>query len=177
MPPVSTTIGDRENRPLLRFDTQRTVLNLLGGPGRGSITGGNGLEIRLDRVLTSPEIARLAIDKTAAGIIGRVMDAASARLLDRVRQVSRKTYRTGLFYSGWRAKVGSRGGLRSNIELQNKTPYAVFVHRKGTRRSETVVNTYVKPLVREVADEVLQDLLTALRRPAVAAVFGPLGRR
>lgn len=177
MPPVSTTVGDRENRPLLRFDTQRTVLNLLGGPGRGSITGGNGLEIRLDRVLTSPEIAQLALNKTAAGIIGRVMDAASARLLDRVRQVSRKTYRTGLFYSGWRAKVGSRGGLRSNIELQNKTPYAVFVHRKGTRRSETVVNTYVKPLVREVADEVLQDLLAALRRPAVAAVFGPLGRR
>lgn len=177
MPTVSTVIGDRENRPLLRFDTQRTVLNLLGGPGRGSITGGNGLEIRLDRVLTSPEIARLALDKTAAGIIGRVMDAASARLLDRVRQVSRKTYRTGLFYSGWRAKVGSRGGLRSNIELQNKAPYAVFVHRKGTRRSETVVNTYVKPLVREVADEVLQDLLIALRRPAVAAVFGPLGRR
>lgn len=177
MPPVSTTIGDRENRPLLRFDTQRKVLDLLGGPGRGSITGGNGLEIRLDRVLTSPEIARLALDKTAAGIIGRVMDAASARLLDRVRQVSRKTYRTGQFYSGWRAKVGSRGGLRSNIELQNKTPYAVFVHRKGTRKTETVVNTYVKPLVKEVANEVLQDLIAALRRPAVAAVFGPLGRR
>lgn len=165
---------DRKGRPLVGFEQQQKLLVKLGGSGPGSVSGGDGLEIRLDRVLTSPEIARLALDKTVVGIVGRVMDAAASRLLDRVRKVSRKTYRKGLFYSGWRAKVGSRGGLRSNIELTNQAPYALYVHRKGTPIEQTVVNTYVKPLVREVADEAIKDLLTALRRPAVAAIFGPL---
>lgn len=177
MPPVSTTIGDRKNRPLLRFDVQRELLVKLGGAGPGSVSGGNGLEIRLDRVLTSPEIAALATNKAAAAMVGRVVQAAADRLLDRVRKVSRRTYRKGLFYSGWRAKVGSRGGVRSNIELTNQAPYALYVHRAGTPRTQTVVNTYVKPLVREVAAEVLDDLVTVMKRQLVASALAPLRGR
>ncbi len=178
MPPVSTTVGDRKNRPLLRFDTQREVLSLVGGPGAGSIGGsGSGLAIRLDRVLTSPEIAAIAANKTAAAMVGRVVEAAAGRLLDRVRKVSKPTYRTGLFYSAWRAKVGTRGGLKSNIELTNPAPYALYVHRKGTRKTSTVFNVHVKPIAKAIANELIDDLVAVLKRKAVASVLAPLGAR
>jgi hypothetical protein len=168
---------DRKARPLVGFERQRELLVKLGGAGAGSVAGGDGLDIRLDRVLTSPEIAALATNRAAAAIVGRVVHAAADRLLDRVRKVSRRTYRKGLFYSGWRAKVGSRGGVRSNIELTNQAPYALYVHRKGAPITETVVNTYVKPLVREVAAEVLDELVAVMKRQLVAAALAPLRSR
>lgn len=174
---VSTTPGDTGRRPLLRFDVARKLLQDVGGTGAGSVAPGEaGLSVRLDMVLTAPEITALASDRAAAAMVGRVVEAAAKRLEERIRKVSRPTYKTGRFYSLWRVKVGSRGGLKSSIEAVNQTPYALYVHRKGTPKERTVVNTYVKPLVEQASQEVLEDLVAVMRRRAVAAALSGFAR-
>lgn len=179
-PPVSTVVGDTRTRPLLRFDTQREVLAMrlreAGGNASGAIAGGEGLSINIAAVLNTGEISALSADRAAAAVIGRVTDAAAARLLDRVRQVSRPTYDTGLFYSSWRARTGTQGGLRTQIELTNQAPYAAYVHRKGTNEDRKVVELYVKPLVRGAALELLDDIVQALARRLPRLALAKLGK-
>lgn len=170
MPPrgVTTRIGDPERRPL-RFDVQREALRLrdrqFGGARRASINvagtevgTGRGLGFEVGFALTPDEVEAINASKRLKREMSRIVGNAGKRLLDRVQKASRATYDTGLFYSGWRIKADVGGDLKLRIELSNPAPYALYVHRKGTPRSKTVVNTYVKPLVQETIDEILDDL-------------------
>ena len=176
MPPrraVTTRIADPERRPL-RFDTQREALTLrnrqFGDARRASVNvagtevgTGKGLGFEVGFALTRQEIADIESVPKLKAQLNRIVRNAGARLLDRVQDVSRATYETGLFYSGWRIKsdvIGTvdAGGLKLRIELSNPAPYALYVHRKGTKPNKTIVNTYVKPLVQRSIDEILEDL-------------------
>ena len=170
---VSTVIGNREGAPL-RFDTQREALALrnrqFGGARRASINvadtevgTGRGLGFQVSFAFTPQELSDIESVPKLKQQLNRIVRNAGARLLDRVQDVSRATYETGLFYSGWRIKsdvIGTvdAGGLKLRIELSNPAPYALYVHRKGTKPNKTIVNTYVKPLVQRSIDEILEDL-------------------
>lgn len=165
---VTTTIGDPERRPL-RFDVQRKALDLrnrqFGDARRASVNvrgtevgTGRGLGFEVGFALTPDEIEAINSVPKLRRQLSRIADNAGARLLRRVQEVSRQTYDTGLFYSGWRIRTDFGSDLTLRVELQNPAPYALYVHRKGTPKERTIVNTYVKPLVQAAIDELLADL-------------------
>ena len=178
---VTTVVGDTEARGLLRFDVQREVLDFRNrtfvGRRRAPVVGGSGLEIQISRVLSTEEVTAIAADRAASAAFNRAIDAGAERLLSRVRKVTRPTYETGLFYSAWRVKNRKTRGLKGTIELENPAPYALYVHRKGAPRTRTVVNTYVKPLVKTAAAELVDDLVAVLKRRAVQAALSKMGGR
>jgi hypothetical protein len=185
--PVSTTIGDMENRPLLRFDKRQEALNFRlaefasqprsflhrsGAPA--PVTGGDGLSLNASLLLNAAELARATTDRTLRAAINKIMRNAAKRALDKVRALSRPTYETGAFMSNWAvdlADVG--GGLKLRMSLRNPVPYSLYVHRKGTGPTRTVVNTYVIPYVREqLQREIIEDLSSKLSAPLKRQLFG-----
>jgi len=170
---VSTVIGNREGAPL-RFDTQREALALrnrqFGGARRASINvadtevgTGRGLGFQVSFAFTPQELADINSVPKLRQQLNRIVRNTGARLLDRVKTVSAPTRVTGLFKDSWRIKsdiIGSvdAGGVKLRLEVSNDAPYALYVHRKGTPKEKTVVNTYVKPLVQRAIDELLDDL-------------------
>lgn len=188
-PRVTTQIGDPERRPL-RFDVQRKALDLrnrqFGDARRAPINvrgtevgTGKGLGFEVGFALSADEIAAINAVPKIRRQLNRIADNAGARLLRRVQEVSRQTYETGLFYSGWRFRTDIGSDLTLRIELQNPAPYALYVHRKGTPKERTIVNTYVKPLVQAAIDELLADLTGesgVLPRALAGIILKPFAR-
>jgi len=64
------------------------------------------------------------------------------------------------------------------LKLENPTPYALYVHRKGTRRDQTVYNKYVKPyIVKTLQKEIVEDITAALPRAVKAAILSARASR
>lgn len=194
-PAVTTRIGDPE-RGQLRFDTIRKAQAIrdrqFGGARRASINvrdtevgTGKGLGFEVGFALSAEELLAIQSVPKLESALNRIVKNTGARLLRKVRAVSRRTYDTGLFSSSWTIRddviggVKAGGKLRLRIELQNPAPYALYVHEAGTAPSKTIVNTYVKPLVQEAIDEILDDLTGAsgaLTQAMVGAILRPLAR-
>lgn len=188
-PSVTTTIGDKDRRPL-RFDVQDKALELrnrqFGAARRASINvrgtevgSGEGLGLDVGLVLTEEEAAAIGSSKKLTRELNKIVNNAGARLLRRVQEVSRATYDTGLFYSAWRVRTVKNGDAKFRIELQNSAPYALYVHRAGTPRDKTVVNTYIKPLIQQSIDEVLEDLTGVsgvLSKALAGVILRPLAK-
>jgi hypothetical protein len=175
--PVSTTIGDTQNRPLLRFDARQEALQARLDTFRGRavpVQGGDGLALNAAMLLNATELARATTDRTLRAAINRIMRNAAKRAIDKVRALSRPTYETGAFMSNWAADLDDvGGGLKLRMSLRNPVPYSLYVHRKGTRRDKTVVNTYVIPYVREqLQREIIEDLSNKLSAPLKRQLFG-----
>ncbi len=123
------------------------------------------------------ELASAALDRKFRVILNRIMRNAAKRMEDRAFKLSRPTWDTGAFASSWRVRVAETAGqLRLVMQLENPVPYAGFVHRKG-QRGRTVVNTYIRPMVAEVAAEVDEDIAAAAPAFADAIAEGILSRR
>jgi hypothetical protein len=179
-PGVSTVPGNTADRPLLRFDVAAEQLAQRQLEFRGTpvpVSGGAGLNA--STLFTAQEYAIIAADRTARAVINRVMRNAGKRAVDYIRKVSRPTYDTGTFYSNWFAKLeDSGGGLKAVLKLENPTPYALYVHRKGTRRDQTVYNKYVKPyIVKTLQKEIVEDITAALPRAVKAAILSARASR
>jgi hypothetical protein len=175
--PVSTQQGDTLNRPLLRFDTRQEALNQRLDEFRGRavpVQGGEGLGLNASLLLSAGELARATTDRTLRAALNRIMRAAAKRALDKLRAFSRPTYRTGTFMSNWSVDLEDvGGGLRLMVDFSNPTPYAKYVHRAGTPRSRTVVNTYVVPYIKEqLQRELVEDLSNKLSAPLKRNLFG-----
>ena len=153
-------------KPLRDFTTRRALLakalRAVGASSGGAVTKDAGLYVAAGSVLTDAEADFMR--RRRRDLLTRMRQtvrAAAARGLSRIRAASRPTYQTGLFYSAWRDRLTddvSQTGLVMDILYTNPTPYGIWVHRKGTPRSQTVVNTYVKPILADLTDEVLNDL-------------------
>lgn len=188
-PAVTTRIGDPE-RGQLRFDTIRKAQAIrdrqFGGARRASINvrdtevgTGKGLGFEVGLFLNADEISAINSVPKLKRELNRIVGNLGARLLDKVQQVSKPTYEYGLFYSGWRIKTNVGGDLKLRVELSNPAPYALYVHRKGTDKSRTVVNTYVKPLVQRAMQELLEDLTGesgVLTKGLAGIILRPLAR-
>jgi len=175
--PVSTTIGDKRNTPLLRFDTRQEALQARLDTFRGEavpVTGGDGLSLNASLLLNAAELARATTDRTLRAALNKILRAAAKRALDKVRALSRPTYDTGAFMSNWAVDLDDvGGGLRLRMSFRNPVPYSLYVHRSGKPRSFTVVNTYVIPYVREqLQREIIEDLSTKLSAPLKRQLFG-----
>lgn len=179
-PGVSTVPGNTADRPLLRFDVAREQLAARQLQFRGTpvpVEGGAGLNA--SSLFSAQELAVITADRTARAVINRIMRNAGKRAVDYIRKVSRPTYETGTFYSNWFAKLeDSGGGLKAVLKLENPTPYALYVHRKGTRRDQTVFNKYVKPyIVKTLQKEIVEDITAALPRAVKAAILSARASR
>ena len=181
---VSTTIGDRENRPILRFDVQRELLAFAGGPGKGSVTAANaGMVFDLGVVFTGAERSIIAGNRTIKARLNRIIDNLGKRLVDMARRESTPTYRTGAFKSSWkyRKNAGQDARLKTEIALVNDMPYALYVHRKGQRARgqrrgwPTVVNTFIRPRAIAMANDSVQDIVND--RPLMRAIAGEIVTR
>lgn len=164
---VSTTIGDRARRPVLRFDVRRSLLAAVGGPGKGSVTATRGgLAIDIGVMFTAEERSAIAANRTLTARLNKITDNLGKRLVDMARKESTPTYRTGLFKSSWRfEKDTSSQGLKTAVSLVNSAPYALYVHRKGWRRPgqtsgwPTVVNRIIRPNATRIANDVIEDIV------------------
>lgn len=179
-PGVSTVPGNTADRPLLRFDVAAQQLAERQLQFRGTpvpVSGGAGLNA--SSLFTAQEYAIIAADRTARAVINRVMRNAGKRAVDYIRKLSRPTYETGTFYSNWSAKLeDSGGGLKAVLKLENPTPYALYIHRKGMRRDQTVYNKFIKPyIISKLQKEIVEDITAALPRAVKATIMSARGGR
>jgi len=179
-PGVSTVAGNTTDRPLLRFDVAREQLAARQLQFRGApvpVEGGAGLNA--SALFTANELAIITADRTARAVINRVMRNAGKRAVDYIRKLSRPTYDTGTFYSNWSANLeDAGGGLKAILKLENPTPYALYIHRKGTPKTATVYNKYIKPyIVKTLQKEIIEDIRDALPRAIKAQIMSGRGGR
>ena len=53
------------------------------------------------------------------------------------------------------------------VQVKSRTPYAVFVHPKGTPASQTIVNTNIIPeILPRLRVELIQDFIALKQTPA-----------
>jgi len=93
----------------------------------------------------------------------RVGQNMLARIVRDAEKLSKPTYKTGLFMSGWTGDVEVEDDGHILVRLRNPAPYAEYVHRKG-ERGRTVVKTYIKPAVMARKPELKQDATDLIRR-------------
>lgn len=113
-------------------------------------------------------------------LINKVMRKAGARMVARAKKLSKPTWDTGAFASGWGSRlINSQGDLRVVVELFNSVPYSGYVKRAGSdwQAGRTVINKYIKPMVAEVAEEIDEDLQTIAPQIEAAIAEGILSRR
>lgn len=152
----------------LRFDVQKTVLGQAlqrFGNRPSKAVGRGGLTFDIAMLFSASERDAVEANRAFRTELNRLIQNTGARLVERARAVSRPTYKTGLFSSSWRVErqTSKIAGLNSEVSLTNKAPYALYVHRKGTPKSATVVNKYIKPLVRKAIDEIVDDVTNSTR--------------
>lgn len=177
-PGVSTVPGNIVDRPLLRFDVARQQLAERQLEFRGTpapVSGGAGLNA--SSLFSAQELAIITADRTARAVINRVMRNAGKRAVDQIRKLSRPTYDTGTFYSNWFARLeDAGGGLKAILKLENPTPYALYIHRKGRPNTETVYMKYILPYIeRKLQKEIIEDIRDALPRAVKAQIMAMRG--
>lgn len=144
---------DLLTRVLASFSSRNAAVTTAGA------SLGPPLIIDAAELFTDAEQDVLRRRRSLATTVRGMVNAAAARGLRRIRDASRPTYRTGLFLSAWRSlATPDASGLNLRRAFTNPTPYAGYVHRRGTSRKATVVNVHIRPIVAEVADELATDL-------------------
>lgn len=152
----------------LRFDVQRTVLGQAlqrFGNRPSKAVGRGGLTFDIAMLFSASERDAVEANTKFRVELNRLIRNTGARLVDRARAASYPTRKTDLFWSSWaiERETTTIAGLNSKVNLTNKAPYALYVHRKGTPKSATVVNKYIKPLVKKAIDEIVDDVTNSTR--------------
>ena len=146
-----------------RLELLRSAMASMRGQGAAVTLSGASLGppliVDAGELFTDPEQDVLRRRRGLAASVRRIVGNAAARGLARIRAVSRPTRRTGLFMSAWRnTRAPDASGLGLAIAYVNPTPYAGYVHRRGTARSQTVVNVHVRPVLDDVAEQLAAEL-------------------
>lgn len=130
--------------------------------------------------MSAGQINLASTDRRVRVLINKVMRKAGARMVARAKKLSKPTWDTGAFASGWGSRlINSQGDLRVVVELFNSVPYSGYVKRAGSdwHAGRTVINKYIKPMVSEVAEEIDEDLQTIAPQIEAAIAEGILSRR
>ena len=165
---------------LLRFDKRGEVLEtafkLFGirrrMPLRVSDSGPN--VIRVGDMIPAKLAEYLRKTAPARTALRRIVRNAGRRATDRIQREVRKldlispqgTPTRGLFLSSWRAELRDITGIgiAADLVVVNSAPYALYVHPKGTPRSETFINRILPDIMAEIAVEISQDLRQLIQR-------------
>jgi hypothetical protein len=145
---------------------QRAALADTRGRSRAALTGSAALEVDISVVSVFGRQGAdvLARNRDLQARWNKLFNNFGKLLVRRATGLSKPTRETGLFMSSWKAEYKRAGQLRQSIRLENRVPYAGFVHRKG-ERGRTVVETYVLPMVRDEAARFASDLAGAIGEP------------
>ena len=148
-----------------------------GTPARAR---GKGLQINLESSLSHGQINLAASNRKVRILINKVMKKAGQRMVARAKKLSKPTWDTGAFASGWGTRlINSQGDLRVIVELFNSVPYSQYVKRSGSdwHAGRTVIDKYIKPMVAKVSVEIDEDLQTIAPKIEAAIAESILSRR
>jgi hypothetical protein len=159
---LRASASDLDTRPLIRFDARRALLdaaNARAGQKSYRVTAAAGLELQID----VPDV-RADMTRDLRAKVNRLLQNAASTLVDRAAEINRRRgYDTGLMSSSWKGKV--TGDADSFvINLTNATPYASVAKQAGAdwRAGRTIVETYIRPMVRKARKEIEGQLKTLI---------------
>lgn len=165
---------------LLRFDKRGEVLetafNIFGlrrrMPLRISDSGPN--VVRVGDMIPARLAAYLRTTAGARTAVRRIVRNAGKRATDRIKREVRKldlispqgAPTRGLYLSSWRAELRDITGIgiATDLVIVNAAPYALYVHPKGTPKTETFINRNLPEIMGEIAAEISQDLRELISR-------------
>lgn len=163
----------------LRFDKRsqvlEDVLKIFGKKSKALEPRDAGPTIvRVGDMLPVPIVAFLRRNGSSRAAARRIVRNAGKRAVDRIRKAvrgldlisPRGTPTRGLFLSSWRAElVDITGtGLAIDLAITNKAPYALYVHPKGTDKTDTFINEYLPDLMKEIRAEIAEDIRSFVTR-------------
>ena len=165
---------------LLRFDKRGEVLDTalaIFGKRRtvplGVVDEGPTV-VRVGDMLPVPVVAFLQTNARSRAAARRIARNAGKRAVDRIRRAVRRldlisprgTPTRGLFLSSWRAELRDITGVGLAIDLAivNAAPYALYVHPKGTPKTQTYINEYLPSLMKKVRAEIAEDMFKLVAR-------------
>lgn len=148
---------------LLGFqDRNNLLLQAKRRGGGGAVTRDDGLGVSVGLILTPTEMSAISGSRSLKAILNRVLKNAGTRGVRRVQNHIRSVgaHKTWLFISAWRQERFKDGAaFNSAVALVNPTPYALYVHPKGTPKHRTIVNYFVRgKVVPDMAVELTEDL-------------------
>lgn len=164
----------------LRFDKRREVLDIaLGIFGKrtskklGPRDAGPTV-VRVGDMLPVPVVNFLKANARSQAAARRIVRNAGKRAVDRIRKLVRQldlisprgTPTRGLFLSSWRAELRdiSGTGLAIDLAITNAAPYALYVHPKGTDKTDTFINEWLPDLMKEIRAEIGEDIKSLVTR-------------
>lgn len=148
---------------LLGFQERRAILQAARSRGGGGAIGTDeGLGVSTELLLAPTEMDAIRGSRSLKAILNRVLANAGKRGVSRVQRHIRSVdaIKTRLFISAWRQeRFKESQPFNTAVALVNPTPYALYVHPKGTPRHRTIVNYYVRgEVVPTMAVEISEDL-------------------
>lgn len=165
---------------LLRFDKRGEVLETafemfglrrrmplrVQREGPNIVRVGDMIPFQLVEYLRNTPPARTAVR--------RIVRNAGKRATDRIKREVRKldlispqgAPTRGLYLSSWRAELRdiTQIGIGADLAIVNAAPYALYVHPKGTPKTETFINRVLPDIMAEIAAEISQDLRQLINR-------------
>ena len=163
----------------LRFDKRSKVLadvlEIFGTKSKALEPRNAGPTIvRVGDMLPVPIVAYLKANGASRAAARRIVRNAGKRAIDRIRKSVRRldlisprgTPTRGLFLSSFRAELRdiSGTGLAIDLAITNTAPYALYVHPKGTDKSDTFINEFLPSLMKEIRNEIAQDIRSFVTR-------------
>ena len=163
----------------LRFDKRSEVLEFaLGifGKSPKDITPRDAgpTVVRVGDMLPIPIVRFLQENSRSRAAARRIVRNAGKRAIDRIRKAVRRLDlisprgrpTRGLFLSSWRAELLDISGVGLGIDLAitNAAPYALYVHPKGTPKTDTFINEYLPDLMKEIRQEIADDIRVFVAR-------------
>lgn len=159
---------------LLRFDKRgevlETALKIFASKRTVPLrpTDAGPTIVRVGDMLPNPIIAFLRANTRSRTAARRIVRNAGKRAIDRIRKSVRRldlisprgTPTRGLFLSSWRAELLdiTGTGLAIDLAIVNSAPYTMYVHPKGTPRTQTYVNEYLPALMKTIREEIADDI-------------------
>ena len=164
----------------LRFDKQREVLDVaLGIFGKRTSKDLKPRDagptiVRVGDMLPVPVVSFLQANERSRAAARRIVRNAGKRAIDRIRKLVRRldlisprgTPTRGLFLSSWRAELRdiTGTGLGIDLAITNAAPYALYVHPKGTDKTDTFINEWLPDLMKEIRVEIGEDITKFVTR-------------
>lgn len=144
------------------------------GKRAAPLTTRSGVELDAAVLFSDAEDRLIGKSKPAQAIIEAILDENAKILLQQTRRVvkARGAVKSGTFLSAFAiSKLRDRVyKWRSVRTLVNPTPYASFVHPKGTPKSQTIVNVDIgQNLLPEIRMRLASQILAA--RPQIARLL------
>lgn len=159
----------RKALPRHGFSTTRDLLKSAGGVGFGSIGKGDGLVFSVRSAVRNDEIDAAASMSGIRAALRRLMKSRGALTVKRIQDAVRRldAYKTGLFLSSFRSVVSNDDGAPLRLEITNDAPYAIYVHPKGTKPSQTIRNKVIPGIMSEAKKETIVEVKALMRSPAM----------